>query len=704
MSKNEKNKNKNKKEKKSVGNSIKAIPMRINLLFFLIFTLFIILIARLYNMQIVHHDFYLKKLEEAGSVTKVVESTPRGQIYDAKGTVLVSNKAKTAVKFTRSNKISADQMRKVAEKLVTIVPGALENEPLTERDKKDFYLADADNLRKVQEATTTDEKYDKKTGDKLSEGSLYALYISKVTDGQIQYSPEQEEAAKIFKRMNATSNFNTTIVISGDLSDVQVATIAENESKLSGISIGNDWDRDYGKTALRPLLGTISSERAGIPAEDLDEYLSKGYSRNDRVGTSYVEKGYEEYLQGTRKISEVYLDKNGNISDTKVLSDGKPGKNVKLTIDLKFQEGVEDILQKHYQEAKNQGIANVSEGAYAVVLNPDDGSVLAMAGLTQNKETGEITKDALQSFTGSFVPGSVVKGATITAGWQYGVINGNETLIDQPIQIAGSPVKQSWFTNGGSLPINAVQALEYSSNTYMLQITLKMLGQPYYSNMGLDLTNKDKVFEELRKTYGQYGMGVSTGFDIPGESEGLVPPADKSSIGSLLDLSFGQYDNYTTLQLAQYAATVANGGTRYAPHIVSGIYEGSDGNALGKEVKSIDTKEVNKVDISKDDMDIIKEGFYQVVHGDSMATAKDISAGESVPISAKTGTAETFATDANGNSVSTTSNNIVAYAPSNNPQIALGVMIPNIASTNSHINQEIGKDIVNLYNSMYGFK
>ncbi|OFI49626.1 penicillin-binding protein [Floricoccus tropicus] len=700
MSKNDKNK----KENKSVGNSIKAIPMRINLLFFLIFTLFIILIARLYNMQIVHHDFYLKKLEEAGSVTKVVEATPRGQIYDASGTVLVSNKEKTAIKFTRSNKISADQMRKVAEKLVTIIPGALENEPLTERDKKDFYLANADNLRKIQEATTTDEKYDKKTGDKLSEGSLYALYISKVTDNQIIFSPELEEAAKIFKRMNATSNFNTTVIISDDLTDVQIATIAENESNLSGISIGTDWEREYANTALRSLLGTISSERAGIPAEELDTYLSKGYSRNDRVGTSYVEKGYEEYLQGSRKISEVYLDKNGNISDNKVISEGQPGKNLKLTIDLKFQEGVENILQKYFQQAKSQGHANVSEGAYAVVLNPNDGSVLAMAGLSQNKETGELTKDSLQTFTGAFVPGSVVKGATLTSGWNAGAITGNEILVDQPIQIAGSPVKQSWFTNGGSLPINAVQALEYSSNTYMLQLTLRMMGQPYYYNMNLDPTNKDKVFKELREGFGEYGMGVLTGFDIPGETRGLVPSAEKSSAGSLLDLSFGQYDTYTTLQLAQYAATVANGGTRYAPHIVSGIYDGSDGNKFGKEVKAIDAKELNKVNISKDNMALIKEGFYRVVHGGALATGLEVGQGESVPISAKTGTAETFTTDLNGNTIATTANNIVAYAPTDNPQIAIGAMVPDLTDAYTHVNHYIARDIVNLYNSMYGFK
>ncbi|WEV45642.1 penicillin-binding transpeptidase domain-containing protein [Streptococcaceae bacterium ESL0687] len=700
MSKFNNEKNKNKK----LGESVRAIPTRINLLFFVIFTLFIILIAKLYNMQIVHHDFYVKKLKESGSVAKVVEASPRGQIYDATGTALVTNKAKTAIKFTRSNNISAGQMREIAEKLVPILPNALEDEYLSERDKRDFFLADPDNLRKVQERLITEDKYDQKTGDRLSEGEIYTNIVSKVTEDEVNYSADEMEAAKIYKKMNATSNFNTSTIVSDNLSDTQVAKIAENEKNLPGISIGTDWTRSYADTALRPILGTISSEKSGIPAEELDDYLAKGYSRNDRVGTSYIEKSYEDYLQGSKTISEVYLDKDGNVSSQKILSEGKRGDDVQLTIDLKFQSGVQDILQKYFDEAKSLGIANVSEGAYAVVMNPNDGSVLAMAGLTQDIKTGEVTKNSLGTFTGAYVPGSVVKGATITSGWQNGVLSGNEVLIDQPIQIAGSAVKQSWFTYGGKLAINAVQALEYSSNTYMLQIVLKMLGQPYSYNMGIDLTNKDKVFDELRATFGEYGLGVKTGFDVTGETRGLVPDADSSSIGALLDLSFGQYDTYTTLQLAQYASTVANGGTRYAPHIVKGIYENQEENVLGKEIKLIDPQVMNKVNITTSQMDIIKQGFYEVVHGSGYATGTVIRQGESVPISAKTGTAETFTQDANGNTVTTTANNVVAYAPSSNPQIALGVMIPNLTDGNSGVNQKIARDIVNLYNSMYGFK
>ena len=698
---------KNEHEKREYSRPSRAFSSRIKLLFVVIFVLFLVLIGRLYNMQIVNKDFYLSKLKQGGSISKVSEATPRGQIYDSKGTLLVTNKAEMAVRFTRSNKLDSEDMRNIALKLVEIVPDELENDKLTERDKKDFFLADPKNLERVQDSLTEKEKTDK-SGDPLPESELYPVYVSKVTDADVDFSPSEDEAAKIYKKMNGAANFNTVTLISGNITDEQVARIAEKEKELVGVSVGTDWEREYSDTALESILGTVSSEKAGIPAEELDDYLAKGYSRNDRVGTSYIEKSYESELQGKKQTREIVLDANGNIKNNNVLEKGKSGNNLKLTVDLKFQEGVDSIVQDYFNQVKAQGFAAPSEGAYAVVLNPNTGAILAMSGVSQDIKTGVVTKNSLGTIQNVFVPGSVVKGATIASGWENGVISGNQTLVDQPIQLGSdSNTKQSWFTNGGTLPITAVQALEYSSNTYMIQIALKMMNQPYFPNMTLTDKGMKDTLTKLRKTYGEFGMGVSTGVDIAGESTGYIPDVDSKAvtIGGVMDESFGQFDTYTTMQLAQYAATVANGGTRYAPHIVEGIYDSNDDSKIGKEVEKIEPKKLNSVDISADDMDIIQQGFYQVVNsGSSLATGKDIADGASVSISAKTGTAETYGQLPSGETVATTANNVVAYAPSNDPQIAIGVMLPNLTDDATHANQYITRDIVNLYNSMYGFK
>ncbi|MBR6896341.1 MAG: penicillin-binding protein 2, partial [Lactococcus sp.] len=175
-----------------------------------------------------------------------------------------------------------------------------------------------------------------------------------------------------------------------------------------------------------------------------------------------------------------------------------------------------------------------------------------------------------------------------------------------------------------------------------------------------------------------------------------------------LDESFGQYDTYTPMQLAQYAATIANDGKRVTPRLVDGIYGSTTDGPLGKLEKTIASKTLNTIPISQDNIKLLQQGMYQVTHGGNMATGKDVMNGASVSINAKTGTSETFTLDAAGNQVYTSVNNVVAYAPSDKPQIAIGVMIPDTiikdGGVTTHANQDMTRDIVNLYNSMYGFK
>ena len=108
-----------------------------------------------------------------------------------------------------------------------------------------------------------------------------------------------------------------------------------------GFLVGTSWNRKYADTALKPILGTVTTQKQGIPEDMLDEYLKEGFQRNDRVGTAFLEKGYEKYLQGTHTISNVLTDKQGNVTGTEVKQKGSKGDNLKLTIDLKFQDAVD---------------------------------------------------------------------------------------------------------------------------------------------------------------------------------------------------------------------------------------------------------------------------------------------------------------------------------------------------------------------------
>ena len=667
-----------------------SIPTRLNLLFAIVILLFLAIIGRLLYMQVLHKDFYENKLASA-SQTRVTMGSARGEIYDATGKPLVQNTVKQVVSFTRSNKMTAADLKDISKKLLTYV--TVTSPELTDRQMADYYLADAEVYKKTVEALPKDKRYDS-DGNQLSESELYNNATESIASSQLNYSEDEKKAIYLFSQLNAVENFATGNIQTDPLTDTQVALIASASKELPGISISTSWDRKVLETSLSSIVGSVSSEKSGLPAEEVDAYLKKGYSLNDRVGTSYLEKQYEEVLQGKRTVKEIHLDKHGDMESVENIEEGSKGKNIKLTIDLAFQDSVDSLLKSYFNSELANGGARYSEGVYAVALNPKTGAVLAMSGMKHNVETGELTTDSLGTVTNVFVPGSVVKAATISSGWENGVLSGNQTLTDQPIVFQGSAPINSWYTPYyGSFPVTAVEALEYSSNAYMVQTALGMMGQTYQPNMTVKTNQLDSAMGKLRATFGEYGLGVSTEIDLPDESTGFIP--QKFDLANYLTNAFGQFDNYTPMQLAQYVATIANNGVRLAPHIVEGIYDNNDKGGLGELIQAINTKEINKVNISESDMAILHQGFYQVSHGTSpLTTGRAFSDGATVSISGKTGTAESYV--AGGQKANNT--NAVAYAPTENPQIAVAVVFPHNTNLTKNVGPAIARDIINLYN------
>ncbi|MFV0556254.1 MAG: penicillin-binding transpeptidase domain-containing protein [Lactovum sp.] len=667
------------------------IKLRINILFTLIFSLFLLLLGRLYYIQIIDYAFYADKLKEVDSNTTVIQSMPRGQIFDSKGVLIAETTTVQALTFTRGIEISAEEMRNNAIALVPIVRDLVDPSSLTVRDKKDYFLSDPKNLAAANEALSDKEQYDER-GYRLSESVIYSKLIDKVTEEQINFNEEELIAVELYKLMNGTQLYSTSNIVTSNISADLQAQIASELDDLPGLGFGNAWDYLVdSESLLSPLIGTISTEKAGIPEEQLEELLEKGYTMNDRVGTSYLQKGYESVLQGEHKVTKITVNSDGTVKEKISIQEGSQGKNLKLTVDTEFQKSVQSILQSKMDKLQEEGNPHIN-GIYAVVLNPKTGAILSMNGIDRDTTNGEEINNALSTMTSTFTPGSVVKPATLTAGWEKGVLSSNQRLTAEPILIKGSNPIQDWNKIGfGS--IKASEALEFSSNTYMVQIALKLLGQSYQPNMMISNENTVQAYEQLRSSFAEYGLGTSTGIDIPGESQGFVPSTDleTTNTANFLYQSFGQFDNYTPLQLAQFAATIANNGARVAPHIVEGIYS-SDNNNLGTLETEIKPKVLNNVNISKEEMDIIQLGMEEVVHGSSgLRTGALMGTGVSVDIYAKTGTSESYAS----NGEATTVNNVIAYAPGDNPQVAVGIMIPNV-STDTKASQEIVKEIVNL--------
>ena len=667
-----------------------SIPIRLNLLFSIIILLFMTIIGRLLYMQVLNKDFYETKLASA-SKTKVTTSSARGEIYDASGKPLVENTVKQVVSFTRNNKMTAADLKETAKKLLAYV--GVTSPTLTDRQLADYYLADQDVYKKVVESLPREKRLDS-DGNRLSESELYNNAVDSVQTSQLNYTEDDKKEIYLFSQLNAVGNFETGAIATDSLTDTQIALIASASKNLPGISISTAWDRKVLETSLSSIVGSVSGEKAGLPAEEADAYIKKGYSLNDRVGTSYLEKQYEETLQGKRSVKEIHLDKYGNMESVENIEDGTKGNNIKLTIDLAFQDSVDNLLKSYFTSELGNGGAKYSEGVYAVALNPKTGAVLSMSGIKHDLKTGELTPDSLGTVTNVFVPGSVVKAATISSGWENGVLSGNQTLTDQSIVFQGSPPINSWYTAfSGPMPITAVQALEYSSNTYMVQTALGIMGLTYQPNMIAGIGNLDSAMGKLRSTFGEYGLGSATGIDLPDESTGFIPK--DYDLANYITNSFGQFDNYTPMQLAQYAATIANDGVRMAPRIVEGIYGNNDKGGLGDLIQQLQPSEMNKVNISASNMSILQQGFYQVAHGTSgLTTGRAFSNGASVSISGKTGTAESYVADGQ----QATNTNAVAYAPSDNPQIAVAVVFPHNTNLTNGVGPSIARDIINLYN------
>ncbi|VPL93760.1 penicillin-binding protein 2B [Streptococcus pneumoniae] len=667
-----------------------SIPIRLNLLFSIVILLFMTIIGRLLYMQVLNKDFYEKKLASA-SQTKVTTSSARGEIYDASGKPLVENTLKQVVSFTRSNKMTAKDLKEIASQLLGYV--SISSPNLTERQLADYYLADPEIYKKTVEALPKDKRFDS-DGNQLSESEVYNNAVDSVPTSQLNYTEDEKKEIYLFSQLNAVGNFATGTIATDPLNDSQVAVIASISKEMPGISISTSWDRKILETSLSSIVGSVSSEKAGLPAEEAEAYLKKGYSLNDRVGTSYLEKQYEETLQGKRSVKEVHLDKYGNMESVENIEDGTKGNNIKLTIDLAFQDSVDNLLKSYFNSELGNGGAKYSEGVYAVALNPKTGAVLSMSGIKHDLNTGELTQDSLGTVTNVFVPGSVVKAATISSGWENGVLSGNQTLTDQPIVFQGSAPIYSWYKLAyGSFPITAVEALEYSSNAYMVQTALGIMGQTYQPNMFVGTSNLETAMGKLRATFGEYGLGAATGIDLPDESTGFVPK--EYSFANYITNAFGQFDNYTPMQLAQYVATIANDGVRVAPRIVEGIYGNNDKGGLGDLIQQLQPTEMNKVNISESDMAILHQGFYQVSHGTSpLTTGRAFSDGATVSISGKTGTGESYV--AGGQEANNT--NAVAYAPTENPQIAVAVVFPHNTNLTKNVGPAIARDIINLYN------
>ncbi|RHW41052.1 penicillin-binding protein 2 [Neobacillus notoginsengisoli] len=681
-----------KKKKKKL-----LVPFRLNILFFAVFILFSALILRLGIVQIVYGDDFKREIERTEDVT-VKNPVPRGKMYDRNGNVIVDNTPLNAITYTKYQNTTQQEMIEVAEKLAQLIEK--DTKKVQVRDKKDFWI-----MKHPEEAKKkiTKKEWDLYEAKELTDKEIYKLQVERVTEKEINSLTDEElEVLAIFREFNSNYAQTPVIVKNEGVTPEEFAVVSENLEDLPGVDTTTDWKRHYAyDDTLKTILGNVTSSDRGIPREQLDYYLSRDYSRNDRVGISYIEKQYEEILQGEKAKVRNKTDKGGNILGTEVISEGKRGKDLVLTIDMDLQLAVEEILLDELKKAKQMGSSRLLDRGFVVLTNPYTGEILAMAGkkYEKNQKTGkyEWSDYAYGTFTTSYNVGSTVKGATVYTGFQEGVIGPGSRFYDSPMYIKDTPVKASWRRSGfGS--VNDTRALQISSNVYMFHVAIKIGKGTYIPRKPLPLDIN--AFYKIRESFGQFGLGVRTGIDLPSESAGFAGPLQS---GKLLDLAIGQYDTYTAMQLAQYVSTVANGGTRIQPHIVKEIREPiMDTDKLGPVIQEIQPKVLNRLDGKEEWLKRVQQGFRMVMQGDGTGSRKFGNA--PYKPAGKTGTAQAFYDGFERNRFGkippeVMNLSLISYAPYDNPEVAMAVLIPWAyqGSNGPSVNNEIGRRVLDTY-------
>lgn len=660
------------------------IPFRLNLLFFIVFLLFSLIIVRLGYLQIIRGEEF-EAIVRRTETTAVAQTVPRGLIYDRNGNVLVGNQAQHSITYTRGANDSAESMAKTAITLSTMIK--VNTSGLTERDLKDFWAAN--HQEALRERLSKEEKL-------LPGSELYTIELEKITAEDIDLPEVEKQAAAIFKNMNSATALTTINVKNIDVSETELAIVSENLSKLNGVEVSKDWIRVYPNgDLLSTILGGVTTEKSGLPSGEIASYLAKGYARNDRVGNAYLEQQYETVLRGTKAQYEMTTNQDGETVATSQTYEGKKGDNLVLTVDMSFQKRIEQIATDFLTSGEDEW----NDRIYIVALNPRNGDILGMAGKKIDINTGKVVDNVHGVLNENFIMGSTIKGATVLAGYMDGVITlTDNTLIDEPMTFKETPQKSSLFNQviNNQVPVNDIIALEKSSNIYMVKIAMMMGGQYTYEYNEPININKESTLAKLRSYYSQFGLGVKTGIDLPSESQGYlgVPP----EAGVVLDEAYGQFDNYTPIQLAQYISTIANSGTRYAPRLVKEVRGSDENGALGSVELIIEPKVMNQLNVSQEAIKRVQQGMWQVTHSPTAFSTNVFGSNDSIGIAGKTGTGESvYQGDvAELKNQITTNSAFVGYGPFDNPEIAVAVIIPYLKENNAP-STRITKEVIDIY-------
>ena len=627
--------------------------------------------ARLFFIQVIKGDYYASV--GTGTIAKKVDiDASRGEILDSTGTPLVYNKQTTRIVFDASYFPSSEDNKARADiiiKLVHFLESKKEewNDELPiEIDKKGAFVFSEN--REDDIAYLKSDKY----LDLNDYASAENCFDSLVKMYELEkYS--KEDARKIasvrYGMVIGAFSVQNPYVFAAEVSDKTAAYIEENKAVFQGVGAQATTIRNYKDGTLCPHILGITGP---ITAEELDVGDNKDlYKLTDSIGKNGIEKICEDYLRGKRGEKTVYSTSTGEVSSV-ITTEPVQGNTVTLTIDAKLQKTAQNALQKKVDKLIASGNPKAAGAVVAVDVN--SGAVLCAAtypsynnkNYTKNYDKLAADKSAPlwdRALMSGYAPGSTFKPCVAIAGLEEGVINTSSTFYcNKKYEIGNITLKCLGYHDSE----NVSQAINDSCNIFFYNVG---------NQLGIDKIDKYATM---------FGLGQATGIELPEATGTLAGIAERESaggewyIGDTVQAAIGQSDNvFSPLQLANYCATIANGGTRYEAHIIKSITSYDNTKTI---VDKTEPKVAYKMSIASQNLAAVKEGMEAVggPGGFCWDAIKDLP----VACAAKTGTAQ-VKEKVNDYYRIYDNGILITYAPADNPQIAIAQVIERADSGSS---------------------
>lgn len=647
----------------------KQFSFRLNIFFFILFAVFSVLIVRLAVLQFVEGP----QLSAAGSKKSEREdpiAPIRGNIYDVNGNPIAYSTSTQSLYYSiqptvRGGKSSTDQAHEMAQKLAEVF-----------------------------------ETYGDENNAMTKEDIIRQMDLE-------------------FRR----NYISTPRRIKTGLTNEELAYIMENQSEFAGVNILEESVRHYSEdTVAVQLVGYLKKYRGArnsyeFYAQKMEETNSLyKYLEEEEVGFDGIEFMYQDILRGTNGIKSYPVNSSGAITGEITITNPEKGADLYLTIDKDVQLHTEESIMKHLEKIRNSNYhyerAPYAVTGFAVAMEVDTGKVMAMASMPDydpniwaggsistadydnfehvlNNGTirpvyGPYSDEERRKHPSSILPlGSTIKPLTVLIGLNEGLFGTNTYYNDTGRFGFGKAGHETYIRNSGNKSygnIDGALAIQKSSNPFMSA----MIGDRLYKRGAVNGKSSIQIWDDYMK---QFGLGASTESGLIGESNGVIDYFAEAESGSpqsaLVYASFGQQGRYTTLQLAQYTAMLANRGKRMKPQFVNEIR-----SSTGELLQSYEPVVLNEVDIPDEYWKEIETGMSKVgVQGFE---------GFQHSFNRKTGTSEQ---DVAGRRAENAV--FIAYAPADNPKLAVAVVVPD-GGFGGYGAAPIARQIFDAYDAVFG--